>query len=152
MSGNSQLQLDNLLYTIRNNQALIELGVGGLEINDFQGFINELTWRPVEWVSLDFSDLGLQDSDSHMLSQLSNLKSLNISSNALESFDLSSLRSLKHLDLSHNELVSLDRGYELEELQYLNLLGNDQLECIELDNLEFSFFSSLTFIRPLNCQ
>lgn len=128
LSGNNLLAKSQVVTVVQNNPGLTHLNLSGISLLD-------LNWLPAmgpqgeyNFQELDLSNTGLTG-DAYLLTTYINLRILNLNNNNLQFVSwLGTLKNLTRLDLR----------------------GNNNIQCIELDNLEAQL-SVNVLLRPQNC-
>jgi Leucine-rich repeat (LRR) protein len=128
LSGNNQLDKFQVVTVVQNNPGLMHLNLSGITLLD-------LNWLPAmgpqgeyNFLELDFSNTSLTG-DADLLATYSNLRVLNLSNNNLQL--VSWLGTLRNLTL-------------------LDLRGNNNIQCSELDYLEAQLPVNV-LLRPQSC-
>ncbi len=139
-------QINNLLS---QNLQLTHLGVAGVNINRLSD-LNVFNLPMVDQlVYLDVSNSGMTDLSQADL--LRGLKTFIASSNAIVDANILSMSgSLKYIDLSNNQLQYAVTLAFLPELARLDLTGNLNMQCADLDYME-SVMPAGVLIRPASC-
>ena len=150
LSGNSQLQAQQVRSIIQNNPRLTHIGVGHIAMGD-------LSWLPpvgpsgeYDLIDLDISYTG-QLFDLSPLNQYPNLQVLKVAGNQIEylsTFDV--LTQLSVLDLSNNQLMDVYPLQMSTQLTFLDLRGNNHLSCEQLDALEAQLPETI-LVKPESC-
>jgi Leucine-rich repeat (LRR) protein len=137
---------------LENNTALAHVGLSGIQFQGDSGIIYDaLGALPV--VRLEIANTGV--ANLYMpLNVIERLEDLDAESNAvIDSSVHYDAGNLAYLKLVGNDIVSVESlTGGLSSIEFLSLLGNNDIPCPELDDLEASFNSDTQLIRPLSCQ
>jgi Leucine-rich repeat (LRR) protein len=145
------VDLATVNQAIIGNPGLTRLGIGGVEIGSLSQLVIFDYLNPVgaNLVELDISNTGA--SDIFVISSLPQLQVLNASGNQIfDSVAFIGLQRITDLDLSDNDLNFVLPLGDLATLNRLDLRGNDNIPCTELDELETRFDAGV-LIRPALC-
>jgi Leucine-rich repeat (LRR) protein len=128
LSGNSGIDFAQLQPIINQNYGLIELGIGGINVNaPGLPFFN---FDPRQLNALDVSGTGIELLGG--ISQYENLKRLDASDNTISSiYELSGL-PLTELRLTHNQIVDVSPLLGTTQLKVLWLSGNSGIDFYQL--------------------
>ena len=130
LSGNSDLNITDIITLIEQNPNLTELSLGDIQIDDFnalfQALTNNQTGNYYNLTHLDLSNTGLND--TYMLSNFPNLVSLDISNNQIEyPVGLEALTQLRELNINNNPLKDVYTLLMATGLTQLDLSGNSDI-------------------------
>ena len=138
LSGNSDLNIDDVITLIEQNPNLTELSLRGIHIDDtyalFQALFNNETQSYYDLTILDLSNTGLTDIDE--LINFPNLTSLNLSDNNIEfAVGFEQLTQLTQLDLSNNKLIDTGLIFELSALTQFDVSGNSLIDINQVTGI-----------------
>ena len=148
LSHNAGIDFGMVLPIIDQNPGLTHLGLNDIAIPFGEPpFLNP----EANVVALELANTGI-NTIGNLIYYL-NLEVLDLGRNQIDDLSaLQSLQNLEWLDLNNNPFMTdLTPLFSLTGLNYLNLFGNDQLQCAELDILEGSLPPE-TVIRPSTCM
>ncbi len=134
VSGNGNINFNDLSILIDNNQNLTRLGLGGIPIGDlFQlpPMFSFETGQPYPLIELDISNTGI--SDLFRLQEFPTLQHLDISDNHVSDLSpLSQLLNLRSLDASNNQITDVTALNNLTRLASLKLSNNSGISINQL--------------------
>jgi len=167
LSGNQSLDIWQVRPVIDMNRGLTSLGLNGIEIGSFDNLgplTNWETGKPYALAELDLGNTHLTDPNGgksldFLMPFGGTLTRLNVAGNGIDDLQVftswgpngPNFVQLKELDLSNNAVVDVWPLTVLHALGYLNLIGNDQIGCNDLDMLVAALPSTL-IQRPTICQ
>ena len=152
LSGNPQVNLEDLYAVIGGNLGLTHLALGGIAFGglDALPLFNPELNRPYALMELDVSNTGLLGIERLM--EFPQLQVLDAGDNQIvDVIALERLLELRHLDLSNNRIFSVSPLLAVSNLQILNLMGNDDIPCMELDNL-ITVLDNTNIVQPNSCS
>ena len=129
LSGNGGINVNQLFPVLINNPGLSELGLADIVIEDLHllPLHDGGTGQPLNLTRLDISNTGINEIDR--LTEFPNLRFLNISANDVNDlWALHNLMFLEELNLAHTDANNLDVLNGHNQLVYLNLAGNRNVD------------------------
>lgn len=142
----SGIDLFSITQVILANPDITHMYIGGVYLGQLQELMLYLSENVVE---LDVSNSGI--SDLLPLYSLTNLRVFVAADNLIADIDpLTNMTQLAYIDLKNNDVQSVQSFAYSTALQSLDLLGNNKIQCDELDFVE-STLAPGVLIRPAVC-
>ncbi|MEN9864683.1 MAG: hypothetical protein RL748_273 [Pseudomonadota bacterium] len=142
LSGNRQIQIQEIAQLITRNPGLTSLRLNGIaigNINNLGPLVDSRTGQPLNLTELDLGNTGVKDGSGNAtlqyLQQFPNLRKLNLANLGLSDIALlSNMTQMEELDLSGNLFDSVMPLGQMHNLSRLNLSGNSKLYIDEIIN------------------